>query len=92
VVVGFRHKGLRRFYEKGSTKGIQNDHAKKLRRILAALNAANRPADLDLPGFDLHPLKGNREGQWSLSVNANWRVTFRFDGNDVTNVDYLDYH
>jgi proteic killer suppression protein len=92
VVVGFRHKGLRQYCGKGSTRGIQHDHAKKLRRILAALDAASRPADLNLPGYDLHPLKGDRAGTWSISVSGNWRVTFRFDGNDVTDVDYEDYH
>ena len=92
MVVGFRHKGLKRFYEKGSTRGIQYGHAKKLRRILAALDAASRPADLNLPGYDLHLLKGDRAGTWSISVSGNWRVTFRFDGNDVTDVDYEDYH
>lgn len=92
MVVGIRHKGLKQFYEKGSKRGIQHDHEKKLRRILAALDAATRPADLNLPGYDLHPLKGNRAGTWSISVSGNWRVTFRFDGNDVTAVDYEDYH
>lgn len=92
VVVGFRHKGLRRLFETGSTRGIQSDHEKKLRRILAALDAADRPADLDLPSFRLHPLKGKREGQWSVWVNGNWWVTFRFDGHDVTDIDDVDDH
>jgi toxin HigB-1 len=92
VVVGIRHKGLKQFYKKGSTRGIRHDHEKKSRRILAALDAATRPADLNLPGYDLHPLKGNRAGTWSISVSGNWRVTFEFDGNDVTAVDYEDDH
>jgi toxin HigB-1 len=92
LVVDVRHKGLKRLFAKGSTRGIQHDHEKKLRRILAALDAATRPADLDLPGYDLHPLKGNRAGTWSVSVSGNWRVTFRFDGNHVTDVDDEDHH
>ncbi len=92
VIVSFRHKGLERFYRTGSTRGIQVEHAKKLARILAALDAATQPADLSLPGYRLHQLKGNLRGHWSVWVNGNWRVTFRFLGNDVELVDYLDYH
>jgi proteic killer suppression protein len=92
VIVGFRHKGLQRLHVKGSTRGLHSDHVKKLRRILAALDAAAGPADLALPSFRLHRLKGDREGQWSIWVNGNWRVIFRFDGDDVTDVDYIDYH
>lgn len=92
VIVGFRHKGLERFYHTGSTRGIQAEHAKKLARILAALDAAGQPADLNLPGYRLHRLKGNLQDHWSVWVSANWRVTFRFVGNDVELVDYLDYH
>lgn len=92
VIASFRHKGLERLYRTGSTRGIQVEHAKKLARVLAALDAAKEPADLNLPGFRLHQLKGNLQGHWSIWVNANWRVTFRFVGNDVELVDYLDYH
>ena len=92
MIVGFRHKALERLYAKGSTRGVHSDHVKKLRRILAALDAAAGPTDLALPSYRLHRLKGDREGQWSIWVNGNWRVIFRFDGDDVTDVDYLDYH
>jgi proteic killer suppression protein len=92
VIVGFRHKGLEAFYRAGSTRGISAAHAAKLSRILAALDAASQPAELGLPGLKLHPLKGAMKGHWSVWVNGNWRVTFRFDSADVELVDYVDYH
>ncbi len=81
MITSFVHKGLRKFYESGSKAGIQPEHAGKLRRILTALDVATVPDDVDLPGFNLHDLKGEREGDWSVTVRANWRVTFRFTGN-----------
>ncbi|GGD66787.1 type II toxin-antitoxin system RelE/ParE family toxin [Lacimicrobium alkaliphilum] len=92
MIIGFRHKGLEKFYQSGSTRGIQAAHAPKLRRVLLLLDAAASPADLNLPGFKLHPLKGNLKGHWSVWINGNWRVTFRFTGADVELVDYQDYH
>lgn len=92
MIVSFRHKGLELFYTSGSTKGIQASHATKLGRILGLLDVASAPADVNLPGFKLHPLKGNMKGHWSVWVNGNWRVTFRFIGADVELVDYQDYH
>lgn len=92
MIVSFRHKGLELFYTSGSTKGIQASHAAKLGRILGLLDVASAPADVNLPGFKLHPLKGNMKGHWSVWVNGNWRVTFRFIGVDVELVDYQDYH
>lgn len=92
MITGFRHKGLRRFYESGNTSGIQAAHAEKLGRILGLLNVAVGPDDLNLPSFRLHPLKGTLQDHWSITVNGNWRVTFRFAGVNVELVDYLDYH
>jgi proteic killer suppression protein len=92
MIVSFRHKGLELFYTSGSTKGILASHATKLGRILGLLDVASAPADVNLPGFKLHPLKGNMKGHWSVWVNGNWRVTFRFIGADVELVDYQDYH
>lgn len=92
MIVSFRHKGLELFYTSGSTKGIQPSHADKLGRILGLLDVASAPADVNLPGFKLHPLKGGLKGHWSVWVNGNWRVTFRFVGADVELVDYQDYH
>ncbi len=92
MIVDFRHKGLGLFYRTGSTRGIQAAHAARLARILAALDAAISADELDLPAFKLHALKGKLKGHWSVWVNGNWRVTFRFVGTDVEQVDYLDYH
>ncbi|RCW83551.1 type II toxin-antitoxin system RelE/ParE family toxin [Phyllobacterium bourgognense] len=92
MIIGFRHKGLEIFYRSGSVRGIQAAHASKIARILAAVDAASRPDELNLPSFKLHPLKGALKGHWSIWVNGNWRVTFRFVDADVEMVDYLDYH
>ena len=90
--VSFRHKGLEAFYRSGTTKGIQPAHAAKLGRILTLLEVAAGVPDLNLPGLKLHPLKGDMRGHWSIWVNGNWRVTFRFLDSDVELVDYQDYH
>ncbi|WP_288016122.1 type II toxin-antitoxin system RelE/ParE family toxin [Blastomonas sp.] len=92
MIIGFRHKGLRLLYETGSAKGIQAGHKAKLLSILAALDVAQSPRELSLPSYRLHPLKGDMTGHWSIWVNGNWRVTFRFVGPDVELVDYQDYH
>ena len=92
MITGFRHKGLEAFYTTGTTRGIQATHAAKLRRILALLDVAAGPADLNIPSFKLHPLKGELNGYWSIWVNGNWRVTFRFIGVDVELVNYVNYH
>lgn len=92
MILSFRHKGLETLFNTGSTKGVQAAHSPKLSRILLALDTAQSPAELDLPGYKLHALKGDRKGFWSIWVNGNWRVIFRFDGTDVELVDYLDYH
>jgi proteic killer suppression protein len=92
MIVSFRHKGLEAFYRSGTTKGIQVAHAAKLGRILGLLDVAGGPADLSLPGFRLHALKGDLKGHWSIWVNGNWRITFRFLDSDVELVDYQDYH
>lgn len=92
MIIGFRHKGLETLYRTGSVRGVQAAHVAKLVRILAALDAAASPAELSQPGYKLHPLKGGLKGHWSVWVNGNWRVTFRFVGADVELVDYQDYH
>jgi len=92
MIKSFKHKGLCLFFETGSTKGIQSKHAKKLIMRLSALDTAITIDDLDLPGFKLHPLHGDREDIWSIKVNGNWRVTFRFENGDVYIVNYEDYH
>ncbi|MDI9778240.1 type II toxin-antitoxin system RelE/ParE family toxin [Pseudomonas putida] len=92
MIISFRHKGLRFFYETGNTRGIQATHAKRLKRQLQFLERAIIAQDLNLPGWQLHPLKGELSGFWSVSVSGNWRLIFRFVGSDVELVDYLDYH
>ena len=92
MIKSFRHKGLEAFFRRGTKSGIQPHHAAKLRVQLAALNAATKPDDLSAPGWRLHPLTGSLRGFYSITVNGNWRVIFRFDGADVELVDYLDYH
>ena len=83
---------LERFFSRGSTAGIQAKQSARLRLNLGRLNVAVEPRDMALPGLDLHPLKGDRRGTWAVSVSGNWRITFRFSGSDVTEVDYEDYH
>ena len=92
MIIRFRHKGIETLYRTGSARGVQAAHAAKLVRLLAALDAASSPAELNQPGYKLHPLKGAMKGHWSVWVNGNWRVTFRFIGADVALVDYQDDH
>ncbi len=83
---------LEKFYAPGSAKGIQVKHAKKIRMQLAALDTALLIEDLDIPGYRLHQLKGSLKGLWSITVNANWRITFEFTDSNVYIVNYEDYH
>lgn len=92
MILSFRHKGLEAFFLSGSVAGIQPIHAKRLREQLTALNAATSPTDLARPAWRLHGLTGNRQGFLSLTVQANWRLVFRFDGANVELLEYLDYH
>jgi len=92
MIRSFRHKGLQRFFVKGSKSGVQAAHSQRLRLILGRLHAATSPQDMDLPGLYLHQLKGKYRGRWSVRVSGNWRLTFKFDGPDTVEVDYEDYH
>ncbi len=92
MIKSFKHKGLEEFYEKGSKKGIQAQHATKLRMQLAALDSAQSIEDLDIPGYRLHSLRGNRKGIWSITVSGNWRVTFEFTDSNVYIANYEDNH
>lgn len=92
MIKSFKHKGLQAFYESGSSSGIQAHHRQKLRMQLVALDTATVIDDLDLPGYHLHPLKGDMKGLWSIEVNKNWRLTFEFKAGDVYIVNYEDYH
>ena len=92
MIKSFKHKGLKKFYATSSMSGIQPKHAKRLRIQLAAIDTAQVIDDINLPGFYLHPLKGDRRGLWSISVSGNWRVTFEFVEGNAHILDYEDYH
>ncbi|MDR0878920.1 MAG: type II toxin-antitoxin system RelE/ParE family toxin [Treponema sp.] len=92
MIRSFRHKGLEQFFFSGTKRGIIPAHADKLERILDRLDASLSPNDMNLPGYRLHELSGRDKGVWSVTVNGNWRVTFRFEETDAHIVDYLDYH
>ncbi|MBB5190470.1 proteic killer suppression protein [Silvimonas terrae] len=92
MIKHIKHKGLRLFFETGKTTGIQANHAPRLRRQLAQLDAATTPQDMNMPGWRLHPLTENLAGHWAVSVSGSWRMTFRFDGNNAELVEYQDYH
>jgi toxin HigB-1 len=92
MIISFRHKGLERYYRTGSSRGINPEHAAKIARVLAMLDIAVNVDELNIPSLKLHPLKGELKGFWSVWVNGNWRIIFRFVGANVELVDYLDYH
>ena len=92
MIKDFRHKGLEQFFETGTMKGINARHAARIRRLLTSLHMAEGPDDMNLPGHKLHPLQGDRKGQWSVWVSGNWRLVFGFDGAHAIHVDLIDYH
>jgi proteic killer suppression protein len=92
AIKGFRHKGLEEFFATGAKSGIQAQHADRLRLILGRLNASTSTRDMNLPGLELHQLRGSRKGTWAVKVGSNWRLTFTCVGKDVGQVDYEDYH
>jgi len=92
MIKSFLHKGLKKFYLTGNKAGIQAIHENKLRLILAQLENSEDITDMDIPTLDLHQLKGNRKEIWSVTVQANWRVTFHFENGDAEIVNYEDYH
>lgn len=92
MIVGFRHRGLERLFVKGDRRRVAPQIRAKVERVLARLDVATGPQDMNLPGFRLHPLKGSQAGYWAVAVSGNWRIVFRFDGPDVRDVDLIDYH
>jgi toxin HigB-1 len=92
MIVSFAHKGLEAFFFRGSKKGITPSHEKRLRLLLTALHTATEVSDMDVPGYRLHELKGDRKSIWSITVNGNWRITFKFSGSNAEVVNYEDYH
>jgi toxin HigB-1 len=92
MIRSFKHRGLKRLFERGDRSGIRPDLADTIVEILTVLNAATSPQALNLPGYRLHPLKGDLQGLWSVTVRANWRIIFRFQGTDAFDVELVDYH
>ena len=92
MIKSFKHKGLKRYYESASKQGIQAKHASRIRMQLAALDSALSIDDMDIPGYRLHQLKGERKRIWSISVSGNWRITFEFIDGNAYIVNYEDYH
>lgn len=92
MIKSWRHKGLRDFFETGTIKGIQSKHKNKLRNQLTVLNVAQKPEDIAVPNWRLHHLKGNLQDHYSISVSGNWRLTFKFEDDDIILLDYQDYH
>ena len=92
MIVSFKHKGLKRLFERGDRSHIGADLINKVENILATLDAAGTPQALDLPGYRLHPLKGDLKGLWSVTVRANWRIIFRFEGRDAFDIELIDDH
>ncbi len=92
MIQKFKHKGLKRLFESGITSGVDSQHVARIRKILALLETAETIEDMDLPGLNLHPLKGNRKGIWAVKVSGNWRITFKIQNGDAFDVNYEDYH
>ena len=92
MIVPFRYKGLRKYFETGSKAGIQPAHANRIRMQLVALDTAQTVDDMNIPGFSLHALQGNALDRWSIRVNGNWRITFEFENGNAMILDYEDYH
>jgi proteic killer suppression protein len=92
MITGFRHKGLKLFFEDDDPRRLPPELVDRIRTVLSFLDVAASPGDMQQPSFRLHPLKGKLKGAWAVSVRANWRITFRFEGRDAFDVDFVDYH
>jgi proteic killer suppression protein len=92
MIRSFKHRGLKRLYERGDRSGIRADLRDSVEDLLARLDESDTPQAMDLPGYRLHPLKGELKGFWSVTVRANWRIIFRFAGTDAFDVELTDYH
>ena len=89
----FKHKGLQELLEAGNSRRVKADQVQRIEHILLLLDAARSPSSIhSRPGFRLHQLKGDRDGQWSISVSKNWRIVFRFVDGEAVDVDLVDYH
>lgn len=92
MIRSFRHRGLKRLYDQGDARRLRAEQRARIADVLAHLDQARVPGDLDLPGYRLHPLRGDLRGTWSVTISGNWRITFRFEDGDAFEVDLVDYH
>lgn len=92
MIQKFKHKGLKRLFRSGITSGVDPQHVARIIKILALLETTETLEDMDLPGLDFHPLKGNRKGIWAVKVSGNWRITFKIQSGEAFDVNYEDYH
>ena len=92
MIRSFRHKGIERFFRKSDLRGINARHGPRIRRMLELIDHASATDQLEIPGMHLHPLKGERKGEWAMTVSGNWRITFRFVGEDAFELNLEDYH
>jgi len=92
MIKSFRHRGLQRLYERGDSSRTNPTRVEKVETALGLLDVAETPEAVNLPGYRLHPLRGDLRGFWSIRVSGNWRIIFRFDDRDVCEVDLVDYH
>jgi len=92
MIKRIRHRGLKRLYQRGDPSGIDSELQVRIEDVLAHLDMAVQPSDLDMPGYRLHALKGDRKGFWSVTISGNWRIIFRIVEGDVYDVDLVDYH
>lgn len=92
MIKTFKHKGLKKFFENGSTAGIQAKHSDRIMDRLTFLHTATCIEDMDLPGYRLHELKGKLAGHWAINVSGNWRIVFKLEKGDAYIVNYEDYH
>ncbi len=92
MIKSFRHRGLKRLFERGDGRTLPPDMIERIELLLSVINTANEIEEMDLPSFRLHRLSGDRKGQWAVTVRANWRITFRFANGQIDDVDFIDYH
>ncbi|MEQ8694907.1 MAG: type II toxin-antitoxin system RelE/ParE family toxin [Gammaproteobacteria bacterium] len=92
MIENFKHRGLQRYFTRGTKSGIPTELEPRIRLILGRLNASEKPQDMGLPGLYLHELKGRRKGTWSVRISGNRRITFKFNGVNAAEVDLDDYH
>lgn len=92
MIKTFSHRGLKRLFERNDSSGVRADQVQRISAVLAHLDEAKQPSDLALPGYRLHPLRGDLRGYWSVTVSANWRIVFRFENGNAFDVDLVDYH